>query len=548
MLWGQLTEVRRGAKAAAACKGIQQNDRGQAVKWAWRRLVQIRRFDLAFEQNRPSPDPLLRQGYARARSLELGYAIWPTSAQAQAQCSSSGNPAPPPPVEADFSNRSFGTTPPLTPYGVRSSGLAGCNGADGSYGDDGTPGSPGQGGARVASNNSGLTIIGGGPPGPGFFTVGAFQESVGGSGGNGGQGGYASDVGGQGGAGGAGDNLRVGFGGTFVPGPGGSLATTALTSNSLGGSGGTGGGSTSGGIYAKQAGDGGAGGAGGSAALIAGGSVRADAHGVWVRSLGGSGGDGGSSSSTDKLDTTAGGNGGVGGSAGAASLQWLSGTVMARSRGLLAIADGGRAGVGGTAYWNLITSSGGNGGVGGNGGQASVLLSSGTIAVEGGYPGGSGIYVAANGGDGGDGGQSYYATDVEGGSGGNGGSGGAASAAVAGTVIYNGASSTSEVTSHGVLVQANGGGGGKGANASAIEGDAGGGGFAGAGGSATLTLGSPGQSGHRAILGMAPSCRASAAAAAMAAGGFLRHRWCRRGRRRWWRSRSMVQCSERVRR
>ena len=304
--------------------------------------------------------------------------------------------------------------------------------------------------------------------------------------------GYASDVGGQGGAGGAGDNLRIGFGGTFVPGPGGSLATTALTSNSLGGSGGTGGGSTSGGIYAKQAGDGGAGGAGGSAALIAGGSVRADAHGVWVRSLGGSGGDGGSSSSTDKLDTTAGGNGGVGGSAGAASLQWLSGTVMARSRGLLAIADGGRAGVGGTAYWNLITSSGGNGGVGGNGGQASVLLSSGTIAVEGGYPGGSGIYVAANGGDGGDGGQSYYATDVEGGSGGNGGSGGAASAAVAGTVIYNGASSTSEVTSHGVLVQANGGSGGKGANASAIEGDAGGGGFAGAGGSATLLLGSAG--------------------------------------------------------
>ena len=94
-------------------------------------------------------------------------------------------------------------------------------------------------------------------------------------------------------------------------------------------------------------------------------------------------------------------------------------------RGLLAIADGGRAGVGGTAYWNLITSSGGNGGVGGNGGQASVLLSSGTIAVEGGYPGGSGIYVAANGGDGGDGGQSYYATDVEGGAAAKGGRGGA---------------------------------------------------------------------------------------------------------------------------
>ncbi|WP_207538740.1 autotransporter outer membrane beta-barrel domain-containing protein [Sabulicella rubraurantiaca] len=426
---------------------------------------------------------------------ELGYLLWP--AAAQAQCNSSSNPSPPPPIQADYSNQSFGTTLPLTPYDVRSLGIGGCDGQAGSDGQDGNPGSPGQAGAQINSTNSGLTIIGGGFPDGGMQTIGANYGSIGGLGGTGGQGGYASNLGGQGASGGAGGNITVQFNGTFVPDAGGSLATYGLVAVSRGGSGGSGGGSASGGIWAKQAGSGGAGGAAGSIAMTASGSLQANNIGVLVQSIGGDGGAGGNASTTDKLDTTQGANGGAGGSGGGASLQWQSGTVATVDFGLAVSSQGGNGGDGGKAYWNLVTASGGNGGVGGNGGQASILLGGGSVTVNLAPVifSVSGISVSANGGSGGNGGVTYYATDDQGGSGGNGGAGGAASATILGTVTFNGSSSPGVTSGQGVLVQSNGGAGGRGANAKAIEGSAGGGGFAGAGGSAALTLGNTGSVG-----------------------------------------------------
>ena len=95
-------------------------------------------------------------------TMTLAQVMAPTAAQAQ--CNSNSNPAPPSPVVANFSNQSFGNTPPLVPYNVASPGLVGCNGTNGGSGEPGIPGSPGQPGAQISSTNSALTIFGGFSP------------------------------------------------------------------------------------------------------------------------------------------------------------------------------------------------------------------------------------------------------------------------------------------------------------------------------------------------------------------------------------------------
>jgi hypothetical protein len=85
-----------------------------------------------------------------------------SASTAQAQCSASGNPSPPPPVQANFSNQSFGMTPPLSPYAVTSLGIPGCDGSTGGFNQSGGNGSPGQPGGQINGINNALTIIGGG--------------------------------------------------------------------------------------------------------------------------------------------------------------------------------------------------------------------------------------------------------------------------------------------------------------------------------------------------------------------------------------------------
>lgn len=457
----------------------------------------------------PWPHPVRRSGFtpALARSpvsrriqLRSGAAftlgIWAIGqlmvpGAAQAQCSSGANPPPASPIREDYADRSFSTTPPLTPYYILSSGLVGCTGQSGSYGVSGGPGSPGQASAQIGSTNERLTIIGGGPPQQGGVTIGADYASTGGTGGTGGQGGYGSAIGGQGAVGGNGGDISVQFNGAFVRAGNGDLATDGLVALSRGGDGGRGGDSTYEGASGKQAGYGGAGGSGGTATVLADGSVQAADVGLRVLSPGGAGGQGGNGLSYDPFDTTRGGNGGTGGSGGTASLQWRGGDVVPLETGLLVQAQGGNAGDGGSAYYNFFSTTGGDGGTGGHGGQASMVLGAGTVTVNlaSNKIFGSGVNVSANGGDGGKGGAATSTLSVTGGSGGNGGAGGAAVATILGRVIYNGANAVGSIGGHGVLVQANGGTGGRGADTSALVGQSGGGGFAGAGGSVRLVLG-----------------------------------------------------------
>jgi uncharacterized protein YhjY with autotransporter beta-barrel domain len=416
-----------------------------------------------------------------------GHVLLPGTAQAQ--CNTNGNPAPPSPVQSNFSNQTFSTTPPQTPYAVVSRGTVGCAGVDGG-GNTPQSGSPGQPGAQITSTNTALTIIGGGNPDSGLQTFGAPITSIGGAGGQGGQE-NSEDGSATGASGGAGGVVTVSFDGTFVASPTSGPASFGINVVSGSGFGGRGGDSGTAGIYYKIGSPGGGGGAGGAASLVASGSVLAGDTGVVVRSFGGAGGNGGDAATVDKLDTTQGGNAGNGGPAGPAALQWRSGSVTASRIGLLAVSAGGNGGTGGEAGWSEGTT-GGNGGAGGSAGTANVSLGGGTIAVNLApyFSNGGGIHVLANGGAGGDGGVIGFGISAAGGRGGSGGPGGAASATILGTVTFNGIDLPTVVSGQGVLLQSNGGGGGRGSNATGVVGQAGGGGFAGGGGSASLALGS----------------------------------------------------------
>src|SRR3954447_11107637 len=151
-----------------------------------------------------------RRGHL-ATSLLFALGAWAggdvlSASAAQAQCNANASPSPPPPVQANYSNQSFGVTPPLMPYAVTSQGIPGCVGADGDSSQSGMPGSPGQPGGQINGTNTALTIIGGANPDRGRRTFGAPITSAGGPGGAGGQGGraFTNDVqGGTGGPGGA---------------------------------------------------------------------------------------------------------------------------------------------------------------------------------------------------------------------------------------------------------------------------------------------------------------------------------------------------------
>ena len=200
-------------------------------------------------QWRPPPAPAERRQSGFPPRLVLALCAWVvahavSASTAQAQCNTSNNPSPPPPVQANFSNQSFGMTPPLSPYAVTSLGIPGCDGSTGGFNQSGGNGSPGQPGGQISGTNTALTIIGGGPPDENLQTTGAPIASPAGSGGAGGQSGTpgGADVqGGNGGAGGAAGNITVNFGGTFIADPNNGLANYGLTVASPGGEGGTGG-------------------------------------------------------------------------------------------------------------------------------------------------------------------------------------------------------------------------------------------------------------------------------------------------------------------
>ena len=206
-------------------------------------------------QWRPLSAPAERRQSGFPPRLVLALCAWVvahavSASTAQAQCSTSNNPSPPPPVQANFSNQSFGMTPPLSPYAVASLGIPGCDGSTGGFNQSGGNGSPGQPGGQISGINNALTIIGGGTPNEDLQTFGAPIASQAAGGGAGGQSGTSlcGDVqGGDGAAGGAAGNITVRFGGTFVADPNNGLATYGLTPRRTGGEGGTGGDGTNGG-------------------------------------------------------------------------------------------------------------------------------------------------------------------------------------------------------------------------------------------------------------------------------------------------------------
>ncbi len=70
--------------------------------------------------------PQGRDGHRVAAGVLLALGTWTFGLvlpnAAQAQCSTGPTPTPPPPLRSDFSNQSFGNTPPLKPYRLNTSG------------------------------------------------------------------------------------------------------------------------------------------------------------------------------------------------------------------------------------------------------------------------------------------------------------------------------------------------------------------------------------------------------------------------------------------
>ncbi len=435
--------------------------------------------------------------------LLAGISLCASNAALAETCGSASPPPPPaqPAVTDSKSNITIGTA---NPYAINTNGLTGCDGQGGSNGGDGQPAQ--QGGAAGAINLTldTITVTGASLITGSGLAFGTLASAVGGNGGNGGTGdqGAATTQGGKGGDGGAGAPVTLTFTGqidmrTVPKSPGIGIAALAI-----GGSGGSGAGTLTGGIASTYGGNGGQGAAGAAASATVSGPIIADAAGVYVDASGGGGGKGGDiSGGGDVLREIYSGKGGAGAGGGSANVNYAAGTLTGRTAGIVAAANGGRGGDGGSTSApkgfltaGAVTDDGGNGG---NGGQATATLASGAtinLSVSGLtpaalFPYGGAVAAISVGGDGGNGQDATGGSlNASSGSGGNGGNGGAASATVLGTINHQGF--INDGVQGAIDVYSGGGRGGAGGNSSALSGTAGGGGIAGNAGAASLVFGS----------------------------------------------------------
>ena len=349
-------------------------------------------------------------------------------------------------------------------------GNAGTSG--GSYGIVGNPGagSVGGDGGNVTVEHSGIVRT------EGVDAVGIQAQSIGGSGGNvGGTGGIVAFGGtaGNGGNGGSATiNVRAGAEVTTT-----NSGAYGVFAQSIGGGGGSAGGS--GGLVAFGS-DGSTAGNGGSASALveAGATVTtggANAHGVFVESVGGGGGAGGASGGA----VAVGGKGGSGGTGGAASAT-IGGSVRTGgvdARGVFVQSVGG--GGGSAEGTGGLVSIGGSGTGGGLAGSASAsITATGSVVTTG--KGADAVFVQSVGGGGGAGSGSGGVVAL-GGTGGTGGNGGTVTVGNAGTVRTEGDGA------RGIFAQSVGGGGGKGGDSGGLVTIGGNGSAASTGGTVTIT-------------------------------------------------------------
>ena len=349
-------------------------------------------------------------------------------------------------------------------------GNAGTSG--GSYGIVGNPGSGSVGGdgGNVTVEHSGIVRT------SGVDAIGIQAQSIGGTGGNvGGTGGIAT-FGGTAGNGGNGGNATINVR------AGAEVTTTksgayGVFAQSIGGGGGSAGGS--GGLVAFGS-DGSTAGNGGIASVLveAGATITtggANAHGVFVESVGGGGGAGGASGGA----VAVGGKGGSGGTGGAASAT-IAGSVRTGgvdARGVFVQSVGG--GGGSAEGTGGLVSIGGSGTGGGLAGSASAsIAATGSVVTTG--KGADAVFVQSVGGGGGAGSGSGGVVAL-GGTGGTGGNGGMVTVGNAGTVRTEGDGA------RGIFAQSVGGGGGKGGDSGGLVTIGGNGSAASTGGTVTIT-------------------------------------------------------------
>ena len=383
----------------------------------------------------------------------------------------------------------------------------------------GSGGDGGQGGVVELTSSTQVETLG-------VDAHGLFAQSLGGGGGVGGfavTGGISAQsatigaaIGGAGGDGGKANAVTLTSTGETVTTFG--DRSYGLLAQSVGGSGGAGGFTVAGGISQSASvnfglgGSGGGGGAGSTASLTSSSIVQthgADAHGLFVQSVGGGGGvggfavTGGISAQSAQIGAAIGGAGGDGGQAGRVALTSTGQMVTTsgdRSYGLLAQSIGGSGGTGGFSVAGGISKSAAvNFGLGGSGGEGGAvagtvsLVSQSDVYTQG--LDAHGLFAQSVGGGGGAGGfavtggistESAQVGASVGGSGGGGAQAGRVDLHSLGQVV-----STTGDRSHGVLAQSIGGVGGSG-------------GFAIAGGvskSAAVNFGLGGEGGDGAVAG-----------------------------------------------
>jgi hypothetical protein len=179
-----------------------------------------------------------------------------------------------------------------------------------------------------------------------------------------------------------------------------------------------------------------------------------NAHGIYVRSIGGRGGDGGRAAGTESPERAASGGSAPNIVFQTASEAGLSITTQGvNSHGLFLSQRSGEGGTGGNGNGSRFGATGGNGGAGG---QISVANQGNWTIVNTGASDAMGIYLNSIGGNGGSGGQGAGATG-----GGNGGSGGKAPDIVFEMVSQSNLSIITEGSdSHGLFLSAQSGNGG----------------------------------------------------------------------------------------
>ena len=342
--------------------------------------------------------------------------------------------------------------------GSSSGGLAALGGSGGGGGNGGV----------VTVNNAGALDT------TGYLARGIFAQSLGGGGGTGGDSGGLASIGGSGSAASFGADVTVtNTGSIYTRG----RRSVGIQAQSIGGGGGDGG--SSGGAFLAVGGGGGAGGVSGQVTVTHGGDITtegADAHAIFVQSVGGGGGNAGSATSASAFAGVAiGGAGGNGGNGGTAIANLTGGTLFTfgdRSRGLFIQSVGGGGGNGGFAIQSSFgygaaasAAIGGRGGDGGLGGEVRVngtvgiftrgAMSTGILAESVGGGGGNGGFSIAFSGAAAGPGAAAFAASV-GGSGGSGGAGGTVTMRAGGSITTAGDFST------GLVAQSVGGGGGNG--------------------------------------------------------------------------------------